>query len=116
MVSETCLFCRIVRGELPSKIVYESDDVVAFRDIDPKAPTHILIIPRRHIPSVNDLEAGDAESVGRLYLVARELAAEEGLANTGYRLVMNTGPEAGQTVYHIHLHLLGGRPLHWPPG
>lgn len=115
-MSEGCLFCRIAAGEIPAKLVYEDDDVVAFRDINPQAPTHILIIPRRHIASVNDLEAGDAELVGRLYLVARELAEREGIAQSGYRLVLNTGPGAGQTVDHIHLHLLGGRPLHWPPG
>lgn len=115
-MSESCLFCRIARGEIPAKMVYEGGDVVAFRDIDPKAPTHILVIPRRHIASVNVLEPGDAELVGRLYLVARELAEAEGVAESGYRLVMNTGPEAGQSVDHIHLHLLGGRALHWPPG
>jgi histidine triad (HIT) family protein len=115
-MSEGCLFCRIAAGEIPAKLVYEDDDVVAFRDINPQAPTHILIIPRRHIASVNDLEAGDAELVGRLYLAARELAEREGIAKSGYRLVLNTGPGAGQTVDHIHLHLLGGRPLHWPPG
>lgn len=115
-MSEGCLFCRIAAGEIPAKLVYEDDDVVAFRDINPQAPTHILIIPRRHIASVNDLEAGDAELVGRLYLVARELAERDGIAQSGYRLVLNTGPGAGQTVDHIHLHLLGGRPLHWPPG
>lgn len=115
-MSESCLFCRITRGEIPAKMVHEGDDVVAFRDIDPKAPTHILVIPRRHIPSVNALAPGDAELVGRLFLVARELAETEGVADAGYRLVMNTGPEAGQSVDHIHLHLLGGRALHWPPG
>jgi histidine triad (HIT) family protein len=97
-------------------MVYEDDEILAFRDINPQAPTHLLIIPRRHIASVNELEAGDAELVGKLFLVARELAAAEGLAESGYRLVMNTGPGAGQTVHHIHLHLLGGRSLHWPPG
>lgn len=115
-MSEVCLFCRIAAGEIPAKVVYEGDEIVAFRDINPQAPTHILIIPRRHIGSVNEMQPGDAELVGRLYLVARELAEEEGIAQKGYRLVMNTGPAAGQTVDHIHLHLLGGRPLHWPPG
>jgi histidine triad (HIT) family protein len=111
-----CLFCGISEGKVPAAIVYEDDDTIAFRDINPQAPTHLLIIPRRHIASVNELEAGDAEVVGKLFLVARELAAAEGLAESGYRLVMNTGPGAGQTVHHIHLHLLGGRSLHWPPG
>jgi histidine triad (HIT) family protein len=115
-MTDPCLFCRIAAGEVPAKLVYESDDVVAFRDINPQAPTHILIIPRRHIASVNHLSPGDAELVGRLYLVARELAEQEGVATSGYRLVMNTGPGAGQTVDHIHLHLIGGRSLHWPPG
>ncbi len=115
-MADPCLFCRIATGDIPAKVVYEDDGVVAFRDINPQAPTHILIIPRRHIPSVNALEAGDAELVGRLYLVARELAETEGISGAGYRLVMNTGPAAGQSVDHIHLHLLGGRSLHWPPG
>lgn len=115
-MSEGCLFCRIAAGEIPAQMVYEGDEIVAFRDINPQAPTHILVIPRRHIASVNDMQPGDAELVGGLYLVARELAREEGIAEKGYRLVMNTGPGAGQTVHHIHLHLLGGRPLHWPPG
>lgn len=111
-----CLFCGISRGEVPAEMVYEDDEVIAFRDINPQAPTHILIVPRRHIASVNDLTAADAELVGKLHLVARDLAAAEGFAESGYRLVLNTGPGAGQTVDHIHLHLLGGRPLHWPPG
>lgn len=111
-----CLFCRIARGELPAQVVHEGDDIIAFRDINPQAPTHILVIPRRHIASVNDLTPGDAELVGRLYLVAGDLAGEEGIRESGYRLVMNTGSAAGQTVDHIHLHLLGGRSLGWPPG
>jgi histidine triad (HIT) family protein len=115
-MADPCLFCRIAAGEIPAQVVYEDDNALAFRDINPQAPTHILIIPRRHIPSVNALEAGDAEQVGYLYLVARDLARAEGVAEEGYRLVMNTGPAAGQSVDHIHLHLLGGRPLHWPPG
>lgn len=116
MMSDSCIFCRIARGEIPARMAYEGDDVVAFHDIDPKAPVHILVIPRRHIPSVNALEPGDAEGVGRLYLVAQELAKSTGVAESGYRLVMNTGPDAGQSVDHIHLHLLAGRSLHWPPG
>jgi histidine triad (HIT) family protein len=115
-MSEGCLFCRIAAGEIPAQRVYEDDEVVAFRDINPQAPTHIQVIPRRHIASVNELRPEDAALVGRLFLVARELAEKEGVAGKGYRLVMNTGPAAGQTVEHIHLHLLGGRPLHWPPG
>lgn len=115
-MAETCLFCRIVRGEIPSKVVREDADTFAFRDIDPRAPTHVLIVPRKHIASVNDVGEQDAPLIGRLYLVAREIAAADGLADAGYRLVMNTGAAAGQSVAHIHLHLLGGRRLSWPPG
>lgn len=115
-MAQSCLFCRIAAGEIPAKIVREDEETVAFRDINPQAPTHVLVIPRRHIPSVNVLTSGDAELVGKLFLAAREIAFEEGVADSGYRLVMNTGPGAGQSVDHIHLHLLGGRPLSWPPG
>jgi histidine triad (HIT) family protein len=111
-----CPFCRIAKGELSADVVRQDDDTVAFRDIDPRAPTHVLVIPRRHIPSVDRLEEDDAELVGRLYLAAREIARDEGIAEDGYRLVMNTGPGAGQSVHHIHLHVLGGRRLTWPPG
>ena len=111
-----CLFCRIVAGEIAARVVREDADTLAFRDIDPRAPTHVLIVPRRHIASVNDLEQGDAGLIGQLYLAAREIAAAEGIDGNGYRLVMNTGPEAGQSVAHIHLHLLGGRHMMWPPG
>jgi histidine triad (HIT) family protein len=115
-LAETCLFCRIVRGEIPSKVVREDTDTFAFRDIDPRAPTHVLIVPRKHIASVNDVGEQDATLIGRLYLAAREIAAADGVADAGYRLVMNTGAAAGQSVAHIHLHLLGGRGLSWPPG
>jgi histidine triad (HIT) family protein len=111
-----CLFCKIVAGDVPAKIVHADDKAIAFRDIDPKAPTHVLVIPREHIATVNEL-TGDHESVvGRLFTVARQVAHDEGLANDGYRLVMNCGAGAGQSVFHIHLHLLGGRRLSWPPG
>lgn len=110
------LFTRIRDREIPADIVYEDDSVLAFRDINPQAPTHILIVPREPIPTVNDLQAHQAELVGRLFLVARDLAREEGLAEDGYRLVMNTNEAGGQTVFHIHLHLLGGRQFAWPPG
>src|SRR4051794_27348879 len=113
-MSADCLFCKIVRGEIPAKLVHESDDCVAFRDIDPKAPVHVLIIPREHVSSLN--EARDASMVGRLALVAAEIARKEGIAEAGYRTVINTNRDAGQTVFHIHLHLLGGRSLSWPPG
>lgn len=115
-MADGCIFCRIVAGEIPAKIVREDDETVAFRDIDPRAPVHVLVIPRRHIASVNELEASDAELVGRLYLAAKEVARAEGVAERGYRLVMNTGPDAGQSVNHIHLHVLGGRDMAWPPG
>ena len=113
-MTDSCLFCRIVRREIPAKLVHEDEHTLAFRDIDPKAPTHVLVIPKEHVPSLN--EATEPEMLGRLLLVAKSLAASEGLASDGYRAVLNTGPQAGQTVFHIHLHLLGGRKLGWPPG
>ena len=113
-MSADCLFCRIARGEIPATIVAQTDDCVAFRDIDPKAPTHVLVIPREHVASLAD--ADDAALVGKLALLAAEIARSEGLTDRGFRTVINTGPDAGQTVHHIHLHLLGGRQLHWPPG
>jgi histidine triad (HIT) family protein len=109
-----CLFCRIARGEIPARIVAETEDCVAFRDIDPKAPTHVLVIPRAHVASLSETE--DAALVGKLSLLAARIARDEGIAESGYRTVVNTGPDAGQSVSHIHLHLLGGRALHWPPG
>ena len=111
-----CLFCKIQSGEMKAGIVFESDDVVAFEDINPQAPTHVLVIPRKHIPSIDEIEAEDAEVVGKLFLAAKEIARERGLHEKGYRVVMNMGPDAGQVVYHIHLHLVGGRRLSWPPG
>ena len=113
-MADDCLFCKIARKEIPVPFVYESPHVVAFRDINPQAPTHILVVPREHIPSLN--QATDAALVGQLSLVAAELAKQEGIADSGYRTVVNTNREAGQTVFHIHLHLLGGRSMHWPPG
>jgi histidine triad (HIT) family protein len=110
------LFGKIARGEMPADIVYEDEDVLAFRDVAPQAPIHILVIPRKPIPTINDLQPGDAELVGKLYLAAKEIAEDEGIAEAGYRTVMNCNAGAGQSVYHIHLHLLGGRPMHWPPG
>jgi histidine triad (HIT) family protein len=111
-----CLFCRIVAGRIPATIVQQDEDTVAFRDIDPKAPTHVLVVPRRHIPSANSLQPGDAELIGKLFLVARRIAADDGVAESGYRMVVNAGPNAGQSVDHIHLHVLGGRVMTWPPG
>jgi histidine triad (HIT) family protein len=111
-----CLFCKFVSGEITPNIVYQDDEVLAFRDINPQSPTHILIIPKRHIPTLNDLTPEDAELVGKLYLTAKKLAEDEGIDESGYRTVMNCNEEAGQSVFHIHLHLLGGRPMAWPPG
>lgn len=111
-----CIFCRIATGELPATKLYEDEAVLAFRDLHPQAPTHILIIPRRHIATLNDLGPEDGELVGRMFLVAKQLAATEGLAEAGYRTVFNCNKAGGQEVYHIHLHLLGGRQMRWPPG
>lgn len=113
-MADDCLFCKIVRREIPANLLYEGEDCVAFRDIDPKAPVHVLVIPRAHVPSLN--EASDPSLVGRLSLVAAEIARQEGIAETGYRTVVNTNRDAGQAVFHLHLHLLGGRSLAWPPG
>jgi histidine triad (HIT) family protein len=112
----SCLFCQIVEGKIPAKMVLEEDDVVAFHDIDPQAPTHILVVPRRHIASITDLAPGDDALIGRLVRKARDLARKHGLAQRGFRLVFNAGDDAGYTVHHIHLHLVGGRKLAWPPG
>ncbi len=116
MSESNCLFCKILAGEIPADIVYESDTAIAFRDINPQAPTHVLIIPRKHIATINDIGEDDQSIVGSLYSAAREIAAAEGMADDGYRVVMNCNEAAGQTVFHIHLHLLGGRDLGWPPG
>ncbi|OOC10761.1 MULTISPECIES: histidine triad nucleotide-binding protein [Thioalkalivibrio] len=113
---EDCIFCKIVAGEIPATIVRETDDVIAFEDLHPQAPHHVLVIPRRHIATLNDLTAEDAVTVGNMARVAAEVAAERGFAEAGYRTVMNCNQQGGQTVYHIHMHLLGGRPLGWPPG
>lgn len=116
MNDSDCLFCKIVRGEIPADIVFENDRVIAFRDISPQAPTHILIIPRQHVATINDLDAANVDDVGAMYLAAASIASDEGIAQDGYRVAMNCNAAAGQTVFHIHLHLLGGRPLAWPPG
>ena len=110
-----CVFCRIVRGEAPARIVYQDEDVTAFQDLSPRAPTHILIVPNRHIAGVAAAEPEDSALLGKLFVIARRLAEQEGIVN-GYRLVVNNGPRAGQSVFHLHVHLLGGRPLGWPPG
>jgi histidine triad (HIT) family protein len=113
---EGCIFCRIVTKEVQSKIAYEDEDVVAFHDINPQAPIHVLIVPRKHIPSLNEASEGEQILLGKMLLVAQKLAKELGVAESGYRLVLNTNRGAGQSIFHIHLHLLGGRLFHWPPG
>lgn len=115
-LTDRCLFCRIVAGEIPAKKAYEDEDVVAFHDINPQAPSHILIIPRRHIASLDELTEGDANTVGTVVVRAAHIARTLHLENEGYRLVVNMGENAGQTVFHIHFHLLGGRAFGWPPG
>lgn len=115
-MSNDCLFCKILAGEIPADLVYESEDAVAFRDINPQAPLHVLVIPRKHIATINDIEPEDQDIVGSLYTAAREIAADAGMAEEGYRAVMNCNEGAGQSVFHIHLHVLGGRALGWPPG
>ena len=114
--SADCLFCRIVAGKIDADIVYQDDKVLAFRDINPQAPTHVLIIPRNHVPTINDLTEREVDDIGRLFLAAGTVAKQEGLERDGYRVVMNCMEGAGQSVFHIHLHVLGGRPLRWPPG
>ena len=111
-----CIFCKIAAGEIETDFVYEDDQVVAFRDLDPQAPTHVLVIPRAHIATTNDLTAENADLVGRMTLAAKQIAERDGIAERGYRMVLNCNPEAGQSVFHIHLHVLGGRPMGWPPG
>jgi histidine triad (HIT) family protein len=111
-----CLFCKMVSGAITPDTVYEDDDILAFKDINPQAPLHVLIIPKAHIATVNDLSDANAATVGRLFLTAKQIAADNSLTDPGYRLVMNCNADAGQTVFHIHLHLLGGRPMTWPPG
>lgn len=111
-----CLFCKIRDGEIQGDIVFENDDVLAFNDVNPQAPVHVLIIPKKHISTVNDMDAGDEVIMGKLFSVAKLIAAQQGVADDGYRLVVNCNEKAGQTVFHIHMHLLGGRSMTWPPG
>ena len=111
-----CLFCKITQGEITTKILHEDDKVIAFKDIAPQAPLHIVIIPRKHIATLNDLATEDTYTVGQMIQVARYLAKENGYANDGYRLVMNCNKQGGQMIFHLHLHLLAGRQLDWPPG
>lgn len=117
MNNPDCLFCKIIAGDINADIIYETEQLLAFRDINPQAPTHVLIIPRRHVATINDIAAAEAEDeIGRLYAAAAHIAQSEGIADDGYRVVMNCNEAAGQTVFHLHLHLLGGRSLGWPPG
>jgi len=115
-MTEDCLFCKIAAGLIPSTEVYSDDEFYAFRDIHPGAPAHFLIVPRKHIPTVTDVTAEDTALVGRLLMRANEIAEKEGLTQNGFRYVVNCGEWAGQAVFHLHMHILGGRPLSWPPG
>ena len=115
-MSENCLFCKIIAGEIPSAKVYEDEVCIAFNDISPQAPTHVLIVPRRHIDSLDKAEKSDGETLGHLLLTAAEIARGKGFAEDGYRTVINTNSDGGQTVFHLHVHLLGGRPFIFPPG
>jgi histidine triad (HIT) family protein len=110
-----CLFCRILRNEIPAKKIYEDEHTFAFEDINPQAPTHVLIIPKRHVRGLKEATPDDAELIGRCHLAAAHIARQRGIED-GYRTVLNVGPQAGQSVFHLHVHLLGGRSLHWPPG
>ena len=111
-----CLFCKMASGAIKPDVVYEDDAVLAFRDINPQAPLHVLVIPKQHIATINDLQVTDGALIGKLSLAAKHIAAQEGIAERGYRTVMNCNAEAGQSVFHVHLHMLGGRPMLWPPG
>jgi len=113
-MAEPCIFCQIVRGEIPTQLMANTGDCVAFRDLNPQAPTHILIIPKKHMASLDD--AMDGQVLGKMLVLAASLARQEKISRTGYRTVINTGADGGQSVAHLHLHLLGGRPMAWPPG
>ena len=115
-MADDCIFCKIVQGKLPAKIAFQNDELIAFHDINPAAPTHILIIPRQHIASTAEITDQSGPLVGRMVLAAAQLAREQNIEKSGYRIVTNTGPDAGQSVHHLHLHLLGGRHMAWPPG
>lgn len=116
MSESDCLFCGIARGEVDADLVREDDDVVVFRDINPQAPTHLLVIPREHIPSLDDLDESHGDVIARMHVVAAEVVRDEGLAGNGWRAVINVGEQAGQSVFHLHMHVLGGRAMRWPPG
>lgn len=114
-MSDECIFCKIIAGEIPAEIVHETETTIAFRDLEPQAPTHVLVIPRSHYPNAAALAEGEPATCARLFDAAKAVATQEGLEN-GYRLVLNTGQDAQQTVFHVHMHLIGGRPMTWPPG
>jgi len=111
-----CVFCKIASGEIKSTLLYKDDEIVAFEDVNPKAPVHIVIIPKRHIERISDMKEADASNIGKLFFVATHLARQKNIESTGYRLVVNCNKDAGQEVFHLHLHLLGGRKFTWPPG
>lgn len=116
MSANDCLFCKIIAGDIPAEIIYRDDQVLAFRDINPRAPIHVLVIPQKHVDSLASVTEEQRDIMGKIMIVAREIAAAEGLSESGYRAVINVGLDGGQTISHLHLHLLGGRTLHWPPG
>ncbi|MBA3439439.1 MAG: histidine triad nucleotide-binding protein [Pyrinomonadaceae bacterium] len=116
MVEQDCIFCRIASGDIPAGRVYEDDQCIAFRDTNPQAPVHLLVIPREHVESLDDVGLKDEPMLGHLMRIASRIANDQGLAENGYRTVINTGASAGQSVFHLHVHVLGGRPLSWPPG
>lgn len=111
-----CTFCKIINGQIPATFIYEDNDLIAFKDINPQAPVHILIVPKKHIPTIMDIEENSVDLIGKIYLVAKKLALEHGISEQGFRIVVNCNHDAGQEVFHIHFHLLGGRNLAWPPG
>ena len=113
---EQCLFCKIASGKIPSDKVFEDSDLFAFRDINPQAPSHIVVVPKKHIATINDMAEGDSCLFGKVMLAIKKIAAKEGISSGGYRVVINCNSDAGQTVFHVHFHLLGGRKLQWPPG
>jgi len=115
-MADACIFCRIAAGEIPATVVHETPDTLAFRDINPRSPVHVLVIPRRHVASIAELGPEDQELAGRLLLAAGEVARQEGITDQGYRVISNIGAWGGQTVDHLHLHVMGGRAFHWPPG
>lgn len=116
MAEQDCIFCRIASGEIPAQTVYTDDECIAFRDINPQAPVHVLVIPREHVDGLDDVALKDEMTLGHLMRIASRVAHDQGLAESGYRTVINTGAGAGQSVFHLHVHVLGGRPLSWPPG